>query len=191
MEFNNTCGFNINQTNYYWFDNGLSDEELFWIDNLKNIYAFDKVESVADKVTKKIRLIGNKDNVLYDKNCFWLYDKLKTYSIEANNMIWGFNIHSIIEPIKYVEYLEGGQINWHMDIGYGSYRKITIISQLSESKEYEGGDIEIWMGEVPFVLPKIKGSVILFPSFLLYRITPVTSGVKKILEFHICGESFK
>jgi len=44
----------------------------------------------------------------------------------------------------------------------------------------------------PIVEPtKTKGSVIIFPSYLLHRVTPVTSGLRKSLVLWAGGSSLK
>jgi len=113
--------------------------------------------------------------------------------LEANQ-IWNFNIHSVIDSIQYTEYLEGGgHYDWHIDIGPGSinHRKISITIQLSDVEEYEGGDFEIWTGGEFKKLPKKQGTAILFPSFLMHRVTPITKGVRKSLVLWVGGDSYK
>jgi PKHD-type hydroxylase len=39
--------------------------------------------------------------------------------------------------------------------------------------------------------PKKKGSVILFPSFTMHRVTPVTKGVRRSLVLWVGGEAYK
>ena len=129
---------NINQTEYYWYKNGFSEQELDWINNLKDLYPYDSTES-----KERIKYL------FYNEQTEWVYDKLKNYSVEANNTIWKFDLNSISDPVLYVEYLESaGHYDWHVDIGTGilrkSLRKISIEVQLSDPSEYEGGDFEIW-----------------------------------------------
>jgi len=72
-----------------------------------------------------------------------------------------------------------GQYEWHydgelFDKGYTS--KLTALINLSE-KEYEGGDFYIWWGE-PLHVKEFKkpGAVLIFPSFMAHKVTPVTKG---------------
>ena len=115
-------------------------------------------------------------------------------SLEANRELWDFNLHSIIDDIQYTEYYEGGgHYDWHVDIGPNSinHRKVSITVQLSDPSEYEGGEFEIWSGGEFRRLPKRKGDVILFPSFLLHRITPITKGIRKSLVLWVGGGAYK
>jgi len=178
----------INQTEYYYYREGFSTQELEWIENLKDLYHFEPPTiDGSSKEIKRIRLINP------DEKSEWLYDKLTKFALDANRTVWDFDLHSIIDDIQYTEYLDGGFYDWHLDIGPDSlnHRKISIITQLSDSNEYEGGDLEFWTNGKFISVPKIKGYTILFPSFLLNRVTPVTKGVKKILVLWISGCSYK
>jgi len=185
----------IDQTNYYWFENSLSNNELIWIDILQNKYQYEKANT-----------IGNPDDILgqfrkslikwlpHDSNTYILYDKFKDMMIEANNSIWKFDLGTIRDSIQYTEYLEGGgHYDWHVDIGPGSinHRKISLVTQLSDSDEYEGGDLEIWTGGSPKKIPRQKGTTVIFPSFLMHRVTPVTKGIRKSLVLWAGGSSYK
>jgi PKHD-type hydroxylase len=70
-------------------------------------------------------------------------------------------------------------------------RKISLVVQMSDPEDYEGGSLELNTGG-PIVEPtKTKGSVIIFPSYLLHRVTPVTSGLRKSLVLWAGGSSLK
>ena len=59
---------------------------------------------------------------------------------------------SIVDSIQYTEYYEdGGHYDWHMDVGNfpENHRKISITIQLSNPDDYDGGDLEFWLGKVP------------------------------------------
>jgi PKHD-type hydroxylase len=99
------------------------------------------------------------------------------------------------EAIQYTEYYDnGGHYDWHIDMSAGyplNQRKISMTVQLSDESEYDGGNFEIMRGREVEQLPKGKGNVVIFPSYLLHRITPVTRGVRKSLVLWLGGASFK
>jgi PKHD-type hydroxylase len=66
-----------------------------------------------------------------------------------------------------------------------------MVIQLSEPNEYEGGDLQLLSGSEPTTADKAKGKVVMFPSYMLHRVTPVTSGIRKTLVVWITGPSFK
>lgn len=70
-------------------------------------------------------------------------------------------------------------------------RKFSISLQLSDPSEYEGGDLLIKSGVTPGVAPKAKGQVVGFPSFMLHKVTPVTSGIRRSLVVWVTGPAFK
>ena len=182
----------IDQTNYYSFDSAFSEQELEWISNLQKCYSFETASTISGDETQyrksKIKWMH------HDGQSAWVYDRIRDLSIEANNAIWKFNLHSIIDSIQYTEYYEGGgHYGWHTDIGPGSinHRKISITIQLSDPTEYEGGNLELWSDGDFQTMPKQKGAAVLFPSFLLHRVTPVTKGVRKSLVLWVGGSPYK
>ena len=65
--------------------------------------------------------------------------------------------------------------------------------QLSDPQDYEGGNFEIQNSGATkkqlFEMKK-KGSVIIFPSFLQHRVTPVTKGKRLSLTGWAIGAKF-
>ena len=51
--------------------------------------------------------------------------------------------------------------------------------QLTDGSEYEGGELELYGKDVSYALG--KGNVIIFPSFMLHKVHPVTKGLRKSL----------
>jgi len=183
---------NINQTNYYWFGNGFSPIEVNKIVELSKNFSFEKATTVDDIQRDEVRKSQIKW-LPYDNSTEWIVDKLMEQIIEANN-IWKFDISSIVDNIQYTEYDgNGGHYDWHMDVGPNgiSHRKISAVVQLSEPSEYEGGKLQIKNGPGELDVPQGKGTVVIFPSFLLHRVTPLISGNRKSLVFWVGGGHYK
>lgn len=125
----------------------------------------------------------------------WLYDLLFPLALEANEKIYHFDIDIVTDSIHYVIYPEdGGHLDWHMDVGaHGvNKRKLAMTVQLSDSSDYEGGDFQIWMGGKDYMtVPREKGDVIVFPSFCMHRVTPITRGERRCLVFWTGGRPFR
>ena len=118
------------------------------------------------------------------------------YAVEANRELWDFDLISAIELIQYTEYYasEGGHYDWHQDIGPGipSQRKVSITVQLSEDNEYEGGDLEIWQGgKVVQSCQRGAGVVVVFPSYMMHRVTKVTKGTRRSFVLWLGGGHYK
>lgn len=141
----------------------------------------------------------NNRNIAYlspNQDTKWLYDLLFPLTLEANDKVFKFDIDIVTDPIHYVIYPEdGGHLDWHMDVGaYGvNRRKLAMTVQLSDSSDYEGGDFEIWMGgKDGFVtVPREKGDVIVFPTFCMHRVEPITRGERRCLVFWTGGRPFR
>jgi len=182
----------VDQTNYYWFKEGFSLSEIKSIKDLSMGFPFEKATTVSSDPNNKARKSQIKWLNLNPKTD-WIYNKITDIAIEANTT-WEFNLYSIIDSIQYTEYYEGGgQYDWHVDIGPKniSHRKVSVTIQLSDSDEYEGGELELWTGSGYHVMPRGKGVSTFFPSFTMHRVTPVTKGIRKSLVLWIGGEHYK
>jgi PKHD-type hydroxylase len=188
-----------NFLNYYWFENGFSENEIQKIesqikeDNVELddgvIFADkDNLESIHKVRKSKITWLQEKDEWQ------WLYDKFIELTGISNKAMWQSELVGMTEKIQYSHYYgDGGHYSWHMDLGNGhaARRKITIVVQLSDPDDYEGGDLEFMLRADPTTVPKNKGAVVLFPSWMLHRVTPVTKGLRKSLVAWVSGPSWK
>ena len=123
---------------------------------------------------------------------------------EFNRNHFGFNLYDSKPDVQFTEYSSEyqGEYNWHMDTLFNQNvweRKLSIVLQLSDPSEYEGGDFlisssgekgaeNITLNDPQF---KKQGSVIVFPSFVQHKISPVTKGVRNSLVTWIDGPSWR
>ena len=121
----------------------------------------------------------------------WLYHKVMTAAVEANDRYWNFDITGFFQSLQLVRYEGRTQqhYTWHMDIGPGADngRKISVSVQLSGPADYEGGELELNSGKILHA-PKELGAVVLFPSFMLHRVAPVTRGRRWALVGWVQGQ---
>jgi PKHD-type hydroxylase len=86
-----------------------------------------------------------------------------------------------------------GHYDWHMDASppkEGIQRKLSISILLTDPSEFEGGELQFKNAEDKKVLTK-QGSIIVFPSFIEHRVTPVTKGVRHSAVTWASGPTFK
>lgn len=152
---------------------------------------------------------GNTSNNLYrtseihwinpnDHSSKFLVDLLWYYANEANRNAFGFDIN-YLPDIQYTKYhaYDNGKYDWHHDTFWANPttydRKLSIVIQLSDPTEYTGGEFEIdpQYPQLPVDAIKQKGTVLVFPSFISHRVTPVTSGTRKSLVSWIQGPKFR
>jgi len=118
---------------------------------------------------------------------------------EANRRAFGAELWHIHE-IQFTKYdsTDEGFYNWHNDVLWESpncaHRKLSMSIQLSDPLDYEGGNLEIQPLYLdppePTTLRK-QGNVIVFPSFLMHRVTPVTKGTRYSLVAWMEGPKWK
>ena len=183
---------------YYWFEKGFTPAELDKIYKDVSGLAFENATIIGGEdteVDKGVRSSSIKW-IPQSTEWSWLYDKLTEMAKEANDALWHFDLISAPEAIQYTEYYadKDGHYTWHQDIGTGmaSRRKVSITVQLSDDTEYEGGDLELWGGgEWIRQAPRGKGNVVVFPSYLMHRVKPVTKGTRKSFVLWVGGQHYK
>jgi PKHD-type hydroxylase len=184
----------VNPTNYYYFEKGFSKQELEKIYTEVGNLPFEKASVVGGDESKNVR-VSNIKWVPKSEEWKWLYDKLMYMAYEANEQLWNFDLVSVLENIQYTEYNaeEEGHYTWHQDLNPGffpSRRKVSITVQLSESDEYEGGELEYWSGSIEKA-PRGAGVVFIFPSYMMHRVTKVTKGTRRSFVLWLGGSNFK
>jgi PKHD-type hydroxylase len=138
----------------------------------------------------KISWIPQNDQTL------WIYDKLAWVIRQLNGQFYKFDMWGFSEDLQYTTYHEEdeGHYSWHQDLGViggGGPRKLSLVLQLTDPDEYEGGDLEILTGSTPTPVLKQRGLIAVFPSYQLHRVTPVTKGKRRTLVVWACGPEFK
>jgi len=155
--------------------------------------------SGSDVVNENVRKVQevrfSEDIVLSDG--FNLNKNLTMACEMANTLFFNFDTSNQLSNIRMLRYEDTGKYDWHLDIGNEetSVRKITAIVQLSNESDYEGGNFEFSMtdetGKDTAVGSRKKGSLILFPSYLGHRVSPLTSGVRYSILTWMLGNAFK
>lgn len=116
----------------------------------------------------------------------------------SNHAAFGFDL-GYFHEIQFTEYdaKYEGKYDWHEDIFWVSnkstcsHRKLSMVVQLTDPAQYTGGDLEL--KEQPPEKSKLRsqGTVIVFPSFLEHRVTPVTVGKRYSLVSWYEGPPFR
>lgn len=183
-----------NHMNYYYFTDAFTKEELVEIRRIGDstpkqagTTVADDSEHVSEYRKSEIAWLGD------DNETRWLYEKMASLCKTANQQMWNFDIWGYQDGFQYtVYYGDGGHYDWHADLGPNiSNRKISCVLQLSDPEEYDGGDLQMNPGGNILTVPKQLGLVCFFPSFLLHRVTPLNSGVRKSLVNWFCGANFR
>jgi PKHD-type hydroxylase len=112
-----------------------------------------------------------------------------------NSQHYRYDITGFDEPLYHVTYNaeDEGHYAWHIDkSGDGMpARKLSITFQMTDPAQYDGGDLEINAFGSIDVCPRERGKLILFPSYEVHRVTPVTRGVRSALVAWSVGPAFR
>ena len=131
----------------------------------------------------------------------WLIDLIWSYMQDANEQAgWQYKIVGI-EPMQITRYKTDDFINFHTDGGSDNFtpdnriRKLSMTVILNDA--YEGGQFQFASltreprAEINTTKYNGTGTVIVFPSFMMHRVKPVTKGVRYSLVAWFIGEPFK
>ncbi|MEQ9261558.1 MAG: 2OG-Fe(II) oxygenase [Owenweeksia sp.] len=174
-------------------------ENLFNVDEIERVLAYwDTSKSIDATVSgeEQYKADLRKSSVMFleagdDEE--WLYQKLMQLALVSNSERFWFDLSGFFQELQLTQYTEGHFFDWHMDFGAGeiSHRKLSMTVQLSDPGEYEGGDLEFMINQKVVSAPRSKGTVIVFPSFILHRVTPVTKGVRQSIVGWASGTPFR
>jgi PKHD-type hydroxylase len=129
-----------------------------------------------------------------EKRYDWLYERIWSAAQECNRLFFCIDIAGVEANIQLGRYdsSDRGFYDWHTDFaGIRPLRKLSISIQLSRPEDYDGGNLELMYGTEPQKLDKTRGTFIVFPSFMLHRVTPVTRGTRWSLVAWIAGARWR
>lgn len=147
-------------------------------------------------------VFGRSDGApLRDSGIYWLYSNDPAISwvfnrlnkcLDYYNRAYQYDVLPITSG-QLTHYAPGQLYGWHVDIGAGpfSLRKISMVVQLSDPKDCEGGGLEVFNTDDESFnnrLPLGRGDVACFPSYIPHRATPVVSGERWSLVIWVLGE---
>jgi len=123
----------------------------------------------------------------------WIYRRVTDIVSDLNSRFFKFDIYGIVDGFQFTRYdAPSGHYSAHIDRSIGiAPRKLSVTIQLSDPSEYEGGDLLLNAGGTPHVLPKAKGKMLVFPSYVVHEVTPVTKGTRYSLVCWVTGTPFR
>ena len=157
---------------------------------------------------KEIKQLKKKrDSAVVWMNDNWIYKEIQPYVQESNSVAgWNFQWQQS-EVCQFTIYTKGQYYGWHQDswdeayktpgAKQGKTRKLSMTVSLSDQKEYAGGNLEFDFRAMSKQKPQAckeinsKGSLVVFPSFVWHRVTPVTRGTRYSLVSWYTGDPFK
>jgi len=188
---NSSWNFELDKVHLYAFwNNAFSKEECQTIINI-----------AKDKGLVKGTTMGESD--VRDSKISWLYpvDKMEfvfrrvtDIVLNLNEKYFKFDLFGLNEGFQFTNYESpSGKYGKHIDRAINtSVRKLSISIQLTNPEDYEGGELKLYDGEEEgTVMDKAQGTLILFPSYVLHEVMPITKGERNSLVTLVTGKQFK
>ena len=163
-------------------------EQIDWATSQQATIVEDANTQVTDTRTRRTDIVWQ--DPMQPMGCI-----ARCYIDQANIAAgWGYNLGSQ-EQTQFGRYksTDEGYYDWHMDAGppeNGNQRKLSCVILLNDASEFEGGILQFKGMEDRNILTR-QGSIVVFPSFIEHKVTPVTKGVRYTVVAWASGPSFR
>ena len=172
-------------------DSGLTLAEI------ARIRAFgDELEQTSVKLYGKFddsRVKARGSHFLRCDETRWLYERMEAVLRDINALNYRYDLTGFHENFYYMRYATGEHFNWHLDMGgeTPAPRKLSLVLQLSDPSEYEGGEFDVLVAQDHARADKQQGLIMAFQSYKIHRVTPVTRGERRTLTMFAVGPNFR
>ena len=182
-------------------------DEVQFCATKKNVFSPEECKKIIEVAkSKNLEVAGVFDSNKFKKeresnicwldqndNVEWLFTKIAQNCLEINKLCFKFDLNGISESLQFTNYkAPSGRYGKHIDRGgVVPVRKLSISIQLTDPKEYEGGELLLYGKDEPDVMDKEQGTLIVFPSYVLHEVKPVTKGERNSLVCWVTGKPFR
>jgi PKHD-type hydroxylase len=187
---NSSWNFELDQVNFYAFwNNAFSKEECQTIINIAKNKGLIKgtTKDESDVRDSKISWLYPVDDM------DWVFRRVTDITLNLNERFFKFDLFGLNEGFQFTNYESpSGKYGKHVDRAMNiSVRKLSISIQLTNPEEYEGGELYLYDGDKGTLMDKTQGTLILFPSYVLHEVMPITKGERNSLVTWVTGKQFK
>jgi len=183
-----------NETSYAYHHKAFTDEEISRIIELgEKFYELGEAATGGNVKNSEIRQ-SQVSWIPLNGDTQWIYDRIRDIVVPINGQYFQFDLFGFVEHLQYTVYGDkDAHYTWHIDKGrmQTSPRKLSVVIQLSDPSEYDGGNLQFMTGCDPENAKKEKGMLYAFPSWVLHRVTPVSGGIRRSLVVWLSGPKFK
>ncbi len=174
---------------YGWWENAFTSEELDVLQEKALNAQDDGLAGGSFKNEIRRSKVGWLNN---SPDSQWVYERLSHVVSSLNSELYMFSLSGFGEPIQLTNYgsEDRGKYGWHQDFNAVISRKLSLVMQLTDKEDYEGGNLELLNSPEPTCIEKKRGLITLFPSWQLHQVTPVTKGSRQSLVCWITGRPF-
>ena len=190
---------------YAYFNDVFTKDELKKIIEISNEISLVRGEVGDSTSGPRVSKINNQT---LNENNKWIFDRLNQLIMHCNWEFFNYDLTGY-EFYQYAEYHaeDAGHYDYHVDIAFRGgnlqksvmsfeTRKLSMSLLLNEpGVDFDGGEFYMSVGGPGNVGEEITdlklGTAILFPSFIVHRVAPVTKGVRKSLVVWVTGPKFR
>ena len=191
MDINNT----VLKSRYWWFKDVYTPSQIKTINKKINNNFVEAIDRPAPGIHKTANVKIVNSSTIKELDKFFDYIRI------ANKCNFGFNLFDSLNErdfdfMNYNVYdsKSKGEYKYHIDTEFSHPifdTKLTAIINLS-LHPYEGGEFCINYDGNERIVPELTtpGNMIVFPSFFLHKVTPVTKGKRITASFWVKGPKF-
>lgn len=170
-------------------------EKLFTSKECEKIIKIAKHKGlIKGETQKKLDIRSSKICWLdYTDDLEWVYTRITNIVLNLNERFFQFDIFGLNERLQFTNYkAPSDKYGKHIDRGLNiPVRKLSLSIQLTDPKEYEGGELILYEDGKGTEMKKEQGTLVLFPSYILHEVKPVTKGERNSLVAWVTGKQFK
>lgn len=150
----------------------------------------------APAVERKARSVVEQ-RVKFDQASGYPLSKVLRVISEVNSSYWQFELSGLAyDDMLYLMRYTGprqDKYDWHIDMGrfHSASRKLSFSLQLTDGAEYDGGDLEFFNAAADRATFRKAGTMVIFPSYWMHRILPLTRGQRDVMVGWVHGPSYR
>ena len=189
---NSSWSFKLDNVHLYSYWHGAFTKE-----ECKKIIQIAKKNGMIKGTTmnnNKLNVRESKISWLYPSDDMnWVFRRVTDMVLDLNKRFFNFDIFGLSEGFQFTNYkAPSNKYGKHVDRASDFIvRKLSISIQLTDPKEYEGGELYLYEDDKGILMDKKQGTLIMFPSYMLHEVKPVTKGERNSLVTWVTGNQFK
>ena len=186
--------FKVDRVHFYCYWHGaFTKEECKKIIQIAKKKGMIKGTTLRDQ-SSKLGVRESKISWLYSSDEMeWAFRRVTDMVLDLNKRFFNFDIFGLNEGFQFTNYkAPSNKYGKHVDRSSDFIvRKLSISIQLTDPKEYEGGELYLYEDDQGVLMDKKQGTLIMFPSYVLHEVKPVTKGERNSLVTWVTGNQFK
>ena len=183
--------FKVDRVHFYCYWHGAFTKE-----ECKKIIKIANKKGLIQGTTKHTSSNARKSKICWlhpsdDMN--WAFRRVTDMVLDLNDRFFNFDVFGLHEGFQFTNYkAPSDKYGKHVDRASDFVvRKLSISIQLTDPEEYEGGELYLYDDDKGTLLEKKQGTLIMFPSYILHEVKPVTKGERNSLVTWVTGNQFK